>query len=276
MSSDEHRVSRNVYVAVLSKDEKSPLAPESDEENKPKDEKKAGSGQGQSRRPSQRKGNRQEVKRQIASDADKSDPADDDKDKDDKDKKKDEPVIVKIDIDGIGQRILSLPIPAKNYLNMLSGKSGILFLAEGPMVVTEDDYPNISQTIQKFDLSKRKVDKLMDEVNDFAVSFDGEKILYRKGDSWATASADDGPGGAGRPSPASARSNSTDGKSTSSPAPCGSRFTTRLGASSATSSTTRTITASTSTRPRKNTRRISMASPPATNSPIYFRNVSAR
>ncbi len=43
MSSDEHRVSRNVYVAVLSKDEKSPLAPESDEE-KPKDEKEAGSG----------------------------------------------------------------------------------------------------------------------------------------------------------------------------------------------------------------------------------------
>ena len=32
MSSDEHRVSRSVYVAVLSKDEQSPLAPESDEE----------------------------------------------------------------------------------------------------------------------------------------------------------------------------------------------------------------------------------------------------
>src|SRR5579859_2672870 len=40
MTSQEHRVSRNVYVVVLSKDEKSPLAPESDEENKPKDEKK--------------------------------------------------------------------------------------------------------------------------------------------------------------------------------------------------------------------------------------------
>src|SRR4029077_9911708 len=39
MSSDEHRVSRAAYVAVLSKDEKSPLAPESDEE-KAKEEKK--------------------------------------------------------------------------------------------------------------------------------------------------------------------------------------------------------------------------------------------
>ena len=54
-------------------------------------------------------------------------------------------------------------------------------------------------TIQKFDLSKRKVDKLMDEVNDFTVSFDGEKILYRKGDSWSTASVDDGPAAGGAP-----------------------------------------------------------------------------
>ena len=57
-------------------------------------------------------------------------------------------------------------------------------------------------TIQKFDLSKRKVDKLIEDVNDFAISFDGEKVLYRKGDTWATASSDDGggaPGGAGAP-----------------------------------------------------------------------------
>ncbi|MGA8869334.1 MAG: protease, partial [Candidatus Sulfotelmatobacter sp.] len=40
MTSDEHRITRSAYVAVLSKDEKSPLAPESDEE-KPKEEKKA-------------------------------------------------------------------------------------------------------------------------------------------------------------------------------------------------------------------------------------------
>src|SRR5271165_1176045 len=161
MSSDEHRVTRNVYVAVLSKDEKSPLAPESDEENKPKDEKK--------------------------SDQDKDKGKDKSKteDKEAKDKK-DEPVVVKIDIEGIGQRILSLPIPAKNYSNMLSGKSGILFLLEAPLVVTEDDQPNVNQTIQKFDLSKRKVDKFMDEVNDFAVSFDGEKILYRKDEAWTT------------------------------------------------------------------------------------------
>ena len=186
MSSDEHRVTRSVYVAVLSKDEKSPLAPESDEENKPKDEKKADAD-----------------KDKAAADKDKGkDPKDKDKDAKDKEKdKKEEPVVVKIDVEGIGQRILSLPIPAKNYSNMLAGKSGILFLAESPLVVSEDDYPNVNQTIQKFDLSKRKVDKLIDEVNDFSISLDGEKILYRKGDAWTTVSTDDSPAGGGPPKP---------------------------------------------------------------------------
>ena len=192
MTSNEHRVSRSVYVAVLSKDEKSPLAPESDEE-KAKDEKK----------PDEEKANVPDQGKPKAQDKAKkaeSKPADTDKGKDDKDKKKEEPVVVKIDIDGIGQRILSLPIPAKNYLNMLPGKTGILFLSEGPMVFAADDEnPNTNQTIQKFDLSKRKVDKLLDDVNDFTVSFDGEKILYRKGDSWSTASVDDGAAGSGGP-----------------------------------------------------------------------------
>src|SRR5208337_5251078 len=134
--------------------------------------------------------------------ADKSGTAGDaDKDKDAKDdKKKEEPVVVKIDIDGIGQRILSLPIPARNYVNLQVGKSGILFLSEGPMVISEDDQENLPQIIQKFDLSKRKVDKFLDEVNDYVVSFDGGKVLYRKAEAWATASTEEPPGaGAGSP-----------------------------------------------------------------------------
>ncbi len=209
MSSDEHRISRSAYVAVLSKDEKSPLAPESDEE-KSKEEKKADQDKDKAKDKDQAKDKDKAKDKSKADDKSANkDKSKDDKDKDkekdkdkDKDKdKKDEPVVVKVDIEGIGQRILSLPIPPKNYLNLLSGKSGILFLSEGPQVITEDDQPNLNQTIQKFDLSKRKADKFMDEVNDFTISFDGEKVLYRKGDSWATASADDGPGGSGPPKP---------------------------------------------------------------------------
>jgi tricorn protease len=174
MSSNERRVTRSVYVAVLSKDLPSPLAPESDEEGK--DEKKSDADKGKA---DARKG-----KTADRADAGKAE-----------DKEKKEPVVVRIDVDGINQRILSLPIPARNYVNMAVGKPGILFLSEAPMVVGGQDFPNLSQTIQKFDLSKRKVDKLLDEVNDFAVSFDGSKILYRKGEQWATAETDEPPAG---------------------------------------------------------------------------------
>jgi tricorn protease len=210
MSSDEHRVSRSAYVAVLSKDEKSPLAPESDEE-KSKEEKKAeekdkgkDADQAKEKNKDKDKDKSKDKKKSDEKSTADNDKNKDDKDKDDKDKdkdKKEEPVVVKIDLDGIDQRILSLPIPAKNYSNMVSGKSGILFLSEVAPVVTEDDQQNLTGTIQKFDLSKRKLDKFMDEVNDFTISADGEKILYRKGDSWATASADDGPSAGGPPKP---------------------------------------------------------------------------
>ena len=192
MSSNEHPVTRAVYVAVLSKDEKSPLAPESDEE-KPKDEKK----------PDQDKDKSKDQSKDKDKDKSKDGQGDSDKDTDKDKEKKEAPVVVKLDLDSIGQRILSLPIPPRNYVNLLVGKTGFLFLAEAPQVLAESNFPNLPQTIQKFDLSKRKVDKLLDEVNDDVVSFDGTKILYRKGEAWATVSTEEPPsaGAAGPPKP---------------------------------------------------------------------------
>jgi tricorn protease len=192
MSSDEHRVSRSAYVAVLSKDLPSPLAPESDEEKSAADKDKDDKDKEKDKNKSGDK---------AAADKDALKDGKDDKDKDKDKDKKEEPVLVKIDIEGIGQRILALPIPAKNYINMLSGKSGILFLQETASALSEDDQQHLSGTIQKFDLSKRKLDKWIEEVNDYTVSFDGGKILYRKGETWATASADDAPGAGGPPKP---------------------------------------------------------------------------
>ncbi len=199
MTSDEHRITRSAYVAVLSKDEKSPLAPESDEE-KSKEEKKIEEEKSKAAEKDQAKEKEKDDHAKGKAKSDKSS-AEKEKEKEKKEDKKDEPVVVKLDIADLGQRILALPIPAKNFVNMLAGKSGILFLSEAPMVVTEDDQQNLNQTIQKFDLSKRKADKFLEEINDFTVSFDGEKILYRKMDAWATASTDDPPSPAAPPKP---------------------------------------------------------------------------
>ena len=108
---------------------------------------------------------------------------------------------MKIDAEGIGQRILALPVPARNYENMLAGETGVLFLAEAPLVVRESDSQNLKVTLQRFDLSKRKVEKFLDEANDFTVSFDGKKILYRKGEQWAIAGTAEPPTPDGKPKP---------------------------------------------------------------------------
>src|SRR5258705_4597128 len=156
MSSNSRPQARSVYAVVLSKDQGSPLAPESDEE----------------------KG---------------AEPKPDEKDK----AKKEEPVLVKIDFEGISQRIVALPIPAKNYVNVVPGKPGILFISEGPTVITESDFPNLAQTLYKWDLEKRKLDKFVEEINDYTVSFNGEKLLYRKGEQWVIAGTEEPTTGGG-------------------------------------------------------------------------------
>ena len=193
MSSDNRPETRSAYVVVLDKTLPSPLAPESDEE-KVKEEVKE-----QKEQTAKDKGKDRDKDKNAK--AKESGDSDKDKDKDADKKEKDAPVVVKVDIDGIGQRILALPIPAHNYVNMVGGKTGILFLSEGPMVITEDDQENLKQTIQKFDLSKRKVDKFLEDVNDYAVSFNGEKMLYRKDQQWAVAGTDEPPAPDGKPKP---------------------------------------------------------------------------
>jgi tricorn protease len=162
LSSFQHPVLRNVYAAVLKKGDKSPVEPESDEE-KAVDEKKA-------------------------DDKDKKDAADKSKDSDkkagDKGKEADkkEEVKVTIDLDGIDQRIVALPIKAANYVSLDTGKEGTLFLTEVPDVPRFE--PVTPETITKFDLKTRKTEPFVGGVTAFAVSANGEKVLYKQGPGW--------------------------------------------------------------------------------------------
>jgi tricorn protease len=174
LSSLERPVTRSTYVLVLDKALPSPLPPESDDE-KIGDQSKSPS---DARADDAKKGKPKESKDKEAKD---------EKDKDkDKDKEK-KPVVVKVDIDNIGQRILAMPVPGRNYLGMWHGKEGILFLAEGPAVLPLNAEGPPPTTIQKFDLSKRKTDKVLEGVTQFTVSANGEKMLFLQDDKWTIA-----------------------------------------------------------------------------------------
>jgi tricorn protease len=160
MSSIGRPSTRSAYIVVLSKEDPSPLAPESDEE-KP-----------------------EEAKKDAAKDKEKP------KTEEAKEKPK-EPPAVRIDFEGIGQRILALPVPARNYQALSAGKEGEVFLVEAPAVHTGEGPPPL--TVQKFDLKKRKTDKVVDNVTAFVLSANGEKMLYRQGDQWRIAPAGEPP-----------------------------------------------------------------------------------
>src|SRR5713101_2384292 len=162
MSSYDHTVTRNPYLIVLRKDQPSPLAPESDEEKVKGAEKKDDA---------------------TAKDTEKKDEAKGAESKDNKEKEKEkEPEKVTIDFDNISQRILALPIPAKDYAAMQAGKSGELFLLESPPGPGEPGRPQF--ILHKFDLAKRKTDTFLSGIQNFQVSFNGEKVLYQQGENW--------------------------------------------------------------------------------------------
>jgi tricorn protease len=132
MSSFDRPVTATAYVVVLRKDLPSPLAPQSDEE-KIVEEKKA----------------------------DATNP----------EAKKDIKLEVKIDLEGISQRILALPVPARDYSLLMAGKTGVLFLMQ------QSQGAGAGRTLHRFDLKTRKTDRFLDGVTIASVAANGEKIL---------------------------------------------------------------------------------------------------
>jgi len=132
------RVTRSIYLAVLAKDQPSPLAPESDEE-KPAPEKSE-----EPRKPGQ-------------------------------------PPAVKVELDGLSQRILALPLPPRLYVDLQVGKPGVLYALEAPLPAPgrEGTY-----TVHRFDLKSRRSDVAVGGVSFFEISANGEKMLYRQQDRW--------------------------------------------------------------------------------------------
>ncbi len=138
MSSYDRPVTRALYLIVLSKDEVSPLLPRSDEEKeKPKDE----------NLPAAKTGK------------DVSTP------------------VVKIDMDGISQRILAMDIPLRNYSKLISGPEGYVFYTES--------VPNQQgETLHRYNFKDRKTEVFLTPVNEATVSNDRKSILYRSNGTW--------------------------------------------------------------------------------------------
>jgi tricorn protease len=194
LSSLDRASSRSVYVIVLAKDGASPIPPESDDEKTKKDDDKSADKDKTPDKDSDKSADKSADKDSTKKDGDK-------KDSGKKDSDKPKPTV--IDLAGIGNRILSLPIPARNYVSLDAGKTGVIYLGEGSPFgrASSGGGPPI-RSLWRFTTEKRKTEEVLSGLSGFDVSFNGEKIFYAHGDGWFIANTSDlkpGGGGEGKP-----------------------------------------------------------------------------
>lgn len=104
-------------------------------------------------------------------------------------KEKSDSVRVRIDFDGIMQRILALDVPSRDYVSLKAGTAGQFFYIER--------VPHRADVLHRYDLKQRKaVDFIAAAAQQYALSFDGKKLLYegagengRPNDHWAVVDA---------------------------------------------------------------------------------------
>lgn len=146
MTSYERPVTRSLYMMVLAKDTPSPLMPrlfdekeqKEVEQNKEKEEKKKTNGKSKN---------------------DKVTP------------------LVKIDFDGLENRIEVLDVPEKNYTALLPAPEGHVFFMEG--------IPNESaMSLSRYSLEERKSTPFLTKIDEASVSHDRKNLLNRNGTNW--------------------------------------------------------------------------------------------
>jgi tricorn protease len=151
MSNNDMELSNEIYMVVLQDGEANPLARENDEEAS------------------------EDSKENPDKDDDKKKDAETEKDAD----KKKKPADVKIDFDGLDQRIIALPVKAALYSNLVAGP-------EGTILFVKTDKDGDSELVN-FSLKSRETESMLDKVDGFVVTPDGKNLLYSADKSFGIA-----------------------------------------------------------------------------------------
>ncbi len=172
MQAYERTVRRHLYLVVLDKKAPSPFAPESDEEKSP-EEKRADDKKSGEAKPADKAGDKATEKDAEADDPkpDSDKPADAAKPA----KKKPLPKVV-VDLEGIGQRIIALPVPEGAVDDLEAAADGKLFY-----VLNNPGKAAREGTLQRFDHKERKSTEFLTGIRSYEVSMNGEHLLYQSG-----------------------------------------------------------------------------------------------
>ncbi len=160
MSNADMDMTRNIYLVTLQSETLNPFARESDEEEAKEEELEedaADADTGSSDKKSKKKK----------------------KDEDGDGEEKEEEEVLKIDLDGIRNRVIDLPVDAGSYYGLGSAKENqVLYIKREAG----------KRTMHAYDMEERE-DKDIAEMDMYILSADGKKMLYSKDRSWGIADA---------------------------------------------------------------------------------------
>src|SRR5437868_3145470 len=151
MSSIDRPVRRAIYLAVLNASEPSPLLPETGDEPPPRPSPPAEAPPPQPTPAAPRAVN------------------------------------VRIDFDRIGQRIISVNIPAGDYGNLIAGAAGSFYYTE-PILTTAPVPPSLR--LQRYQLRERAAAPFLEGIRSYSLSGDKKKLLYQAGNTWGIVPTD--------------------------------------------------------------------------------------
>jgi tricorn protease len=154
-SNADMRATSGIYLAVLPNDIVSPIAKESDEE-KPADPKTPPD---ETEKPAAKPTGDKPAEGKVV-----------------EDKSGEKPRPFRIDFEGLEYRILDLPIDSGELSNLQVGAAGHVYYLRRTDGRT---------SLNRHDLNARKNETLLPSVNDYIISADAKKLLYRNGNAWS-------------------------------------------------------------------------------------------
>ena len=145
MSNNDMEISGNLYLAVLEHGVESPLKKESDEETPAETPGGEGQGEGEGQ----------------------------------------EDTSVRVDLDGIHNRVVALPVGTGYYTNLQPGPEGTLYYLRSDGWSPFAGGGNAS--LRKYDLNEREEETLLDNADGFVLTADNKKLLVSSNGTWRIA-----------------------------------------------------------------------------------------
>lgn len=165
-----------IFAVTLAADEPSPFAPRSDEEKvaeEKKEEKK------DEAKPTPQDANAAPAGQQPAAPQQEAKPGE-------KPGEKKEPAPMKVDTEGIGRRVVQVPVPPGSYAQLQARKERIFYVSipfEAQQAGTPGP-PGPRGTLHVFELKDRESKPLLTPIFDYALDKDGKKVLYHSGQTY--------------------------------------------------------------------------------------------